>query len=66
MGGLRRDRANVAGTEAVEQYATWGADALRRFQDQLRRLREVSRVRVSSLFTPASQRDSRTVVEWEH
>lgn len=60
------NRANIAGIEAFEQYAAWGAEALRRFEDQLRQLREVSRVKVSSLFTPASgQQPSQSVVQWE-
>lgn len=60
------NRANIAGAEAFEQYSTWGADALRRFQEQLKHLREVSRVRVSSLYVPSGgQQPSRSVVQWE-
>jgi hypothetical protein len=60
------NRANVGGSEVVEQYATWGAEALSRFNGQLRRLREVSRLRVSSLYTAADgQTPSRTVVQFD-
>ena len=47
------NRANVGGPVVVEQYAAWGADALVRFNNQLSHLREVSRVRVSSLYAAA-------------
>ena len=59
------NRANLAGTVAFDEYARWGADALRRFADQLSRLREVSRVRAVSLFTPARPGPSRDIVNWE-
>ncbi|MGE0058918.1 MAG: hypothetical protein AB7T32_13115 [Dehalococcoidia bacterium] len=59
------NRANIGGVEAVEQYAAWGADALSRFKEQLGRLREVSRVRTGTLFSPAGASLSRSVVQFE-
>jgi hypothetical protein len=60
------NRANVGGSDVVAQYAAWGADALSRFNEQLGRLREVSRVRSSSVYTAAAgQTPSRSVVQFD-
>jgi hypothetical protein len=64
--GFATNRANVGGPEVVAQYAAQGADALVRFNEQLARLREVSRLRVSSLYASAGgQTPSRSVVQFE-
>jgi hypothetical protein len=60
------NRTNVGGPEVVAQYAAWGADALARFNEQLSRLREVSRLRVSSLYAAAGgPTPSRSVVQFD-
>ncbi len=59
------NRANVAGTEAFVNYRSWGADAMRRFREQLRGLGESARLRSGSLFAPARPDASRNVVQWD-
>jgi hypothetical protein len=59
------NRANVAGTEAFVNYRSWGADAMRRFREQLRTLGENARVRAASLFTAEQPGSSRNVVQWD-
>lgn len=59
------NRANLAGTEAFDQYSSWGADALQRFRDQLLTLREGSRIRVAATYAAARPEPSRHVVTWQ-
>lgn len=59
------NRANFAGTEAHEQYLRWGTEQLQRFREQLAKLRETARVRAGAIFSPASPRPQRSVVQWE-
>lgn len=58
------NRANVAGSDAVDDYRRWGEERLRLFREQLRNFGERARLRTSSLFRP--QRPAgRDVVRWE-
>jgi len=57
------NRANVAGLEAVNDYAAWGRERLRAFRSELRRL--AARVRSGALYVPAGEASGRDVVTWE-
>jgi len=58
------NRANVAGTDAPDDYREWGELQLRRFREQLSEFGRRARLRVSGLFSP--QRGvSRDVVSWD-
>ena len=58
------NRANIAGTTAVEQARIYGAAQLQRFQLLLGEFGKRARVRVSGLFTPGGE-SGRDVVRWE-
>jgi hypothetical protein len=56
------NRANVSGTEAVEDYRRWGEDRLRQFRAGLRRLG--SRVRSGRLYVPDEAATGRDTVSF--
>ena len=58
------NRANRAGTAAVDDYRAYGDAQLRRFHDLLSDFGQRARVRVSGLFRPATGA-GRDVVRWE-
>lgn len=59
------NRANVAGDDAFQHYRRWGSDQIVRFGEALQRLRESSRVKAGTIFTPAAPVPSRNIVRWE-
>jgi hypothetical protein len=58
------NRANVAGTNAPNDYRDWGESQLRRFREQLSEFGRRARLRVSGLFSPG-RGSSRNVVSWD-
>ena len=65
LASFATNRANVAGTAAVQQYRDWGEAQLRRFRARLDELGQRARVRSASLFRPAQDASSRDVVRFE-
>jgi hypothetical protein len=57
------NRANVAGTEAVSQYQSLASRWLTEFRQQLRRFGRASRLKTSTLYTPAVPVSGNTV-QW--
>ena len=57
------NRANVAGTEAFEDYKAWGEERLRQFREALRGFGREARVQNAALYQPG-QPASRNVVQW--
>ena len=59
------NRANLAGSGAVDDYRAYGNAQLRRFQELLGDFGRRARVRVSGLFRPRDDSANRNVVRWE-
>ncbi|HEY7466527.1 MAG TPA: hypothetical protein VIB47_07520 [Dehalococcoidia bacterium] len=59
------NRANLAGTAAVDDYRAYGNAQLRRFQELLSDFGQRARVRVSGLFKASDGPAGRDVVRWE-
>ncbi len=61
------NRANIAGSGAVDDYRAYGNAQLQSFQEGLRDFgtRARARVRVSGLFRPGDDSANRDVVRWE-
>jgi hypothetical protein len=59
------NRANVSGTQAVEDYLAWGERQLARFRELLLRFGDSGRLRSSRMFVPERADASQSVVRWE-
>ncbi|MBN2238998.1 MAG: hypothetical protein JW712_04435 [Dehalococcoidales bacterium] len=54
------NRVNVGGTSTPGEILDWGKERLRRFRQELKRLRRKNRVRINSMYVPYLQAVSRS------